>query len=760
MRFHVVYRNAVNGKVEPIAMERIENAPRVKLPNQAKIAVVDKKTGKIVEKVIVTEVDGDVVVTAEQDGVRESVVIDEGQARGVALLGAAAANEIAADITLGALTTEGGSSAALYIAGGIAAVGGGAAFAIASDKQPPAFLYGASDLTIAENSPAGSQIYVAQAADNKGKVTYSLKSGGDAGLVIDPTSGRVTLSGTPDYETKSSYNFTVVATDSSGNTSEQTVTVAVANVDERGPTITSAATGPTIRENSGAGQVVYTAAATDNDFVAPASANSVTYSLKPGSDAGLSINPQTGRVTLSGNPNYEAKSSYSFTIVATDAVGHVTEKAVTFNIGDADEVGPTITSAGTAATIAENSGAGQAVYTAAGTDTNFVAPATANSITWSLKSAGDAAAFSINAETGVVTLVGNPNYETKSSYNFTVVGTDAAGNPTEKAVTLNVGNLDEVGPTITSASTATTIAENSGAGQAVYTAAGTDTDFNAPATANSITWSLKPVDDAAAFSINTETGIVTLLGNPDHETKSSYSFTVIGTDAAGNPTEKGVTLDISDVSEVSGPQTVFVLAEGFGHFVDGGDGIFNVLDPNDLSVSLGDDIRYSTTPGNAGYVDFANSAVTVKVLGLPDMRPLDISGFGADDHVEIFLSTMQDAFGTYDAGSVNFGNLYWSAFLSSSSAYLNPGDPQYHLVGMSDFQGLRAIDASSRRSLGLGLFDQSGMHGLFLGYFSGQVNLTPRYDAFGPILLWNSTVTTNITQSQVEVHWPNIIFPT
>lgn len=385
MRFHVVYRNAVNGKVEPISMEPIANVPHVKLPTQAKIVVVDKKTGKIVEKVAVTEVDGNVVVTAEQDGVRESVVIDDGQARGVTLLGGSAANEMAADLSLDALASEGGSSAALYIAGGVAAVGGGAAFAASSDKQAPTFSYGPHDVTIAENSPAGSQVYVAQAVDNKGKVTYSLKSGGDAGLVIDPTSGRVTLSGSPDYETKNSYNFTVVATDPSGNSSEQAVTVAVSNVDERAPTITSAATGATIRENTGAGQVVYTATATDNDFAAPATANSVTYSLKPGSDAGLSIDARTGQVTLSGNPDYETKSSYSFIVIATDAVGHTTEKAVTFNVSDADEVGPTITSASTATTVVENSGAGQVVYTAAGVDTDFHAPATANSITWSLK---------------------------------------------------------------------------------------------------------------------------------------------------------------------------------------------------------------------------------------------------------------------------------------------------------------------------------------------------------------------------------------
>src|SRR5690606_38087551 len=102
---------------------------------------------------------------------------------------------------------------------------------------------------------------------------------------------------------------------------------------------------------SGAGQVIYTAAATDTadgDDVTDTSA-ALSYSLKAVADhALLSIDATTGEVTLTADPNHETQASYSFTIVATDMEGNFSEQAVTLNINDLDEVAPTITSGGTA----------------------------------------------------------------------------------------------------------------------------------------------------------------------------------------------------------------------------------------------------------------------------------------------------------------------------------------------------------------------------------------------------------------------------
>ncbi|MFN9909241.1 MAG: cadherin repeat domain-containing protein, partial [bacterium] len=90
--------------------------------------------------------------------------------------------------------------------------------------------------------------------DSGDTASYSIKSGvGDDTLVsIDSTTGDVTLNSAADYETQSSYTFTVVVTDSGTLTGELSVTVSVTDVNEA-PVITSGSSGSVAE-----GTLVYT----------------------------------------------------------------------------------------------------------------------------------------------------------------------------------------------------------------------------------------------------------------------------------------------------------------------------------------------------------------------------------------------------------------------------------------------------------------------------------------------------------------------
>ena len=189
-----------------------------------------------------------------------------------------------------------------------------------------------------------------------------------------------------------------------------------------------------IDENNNQGVFAFTASDRQNTVIA--------WSIKSGvGDASMvSINGTTGEARLIAAPNFEAKSSYSFVVVAADAVGNTRDIPYTITVRNLDEQAPTITSLGTGS-IAENEPTTTVAYTVTSTDT---ADISTGSTAYSLKAGvGDASAFTIDSSKGDVRLLASANFEAKSSYQITVVAKDAANNSSEKAVAISVKDVNE-----------------------------------------------------------------------------------------------------------------------------------------------------------------------------------------------------------------------------------------------------------------------------------------------------------------------------
>jgi hypothetical protein len=531
------------------------------------------------------------------------------------------------------------------------------------DEVAPTITSSDAANAIDENSGAGQVVYTATAndsADTSDGFIFSLADGSDAALTIDSASGEVTLATDPDHETQSQYSFSFIATDAAGNASDaQSVTLDINDLDDAAPAITSGAIAVAIDENSGAGQVVYTATA--DDSADDVSDTPITYSLEEGSDTALSINSETGEVTLTTNPDHEAQSQYSFAVIATDSAGNVSNaQSVSLEINDLDDAAPIIISGDTAVAINENSGAGQVIYTATSNDSADNISDTP--ITYSLAQDSDTA-VSIDPVTGDVTLTDNPDHEAQSQYSFAVIATDAAGNASEaQSVTLNINDLDDAAPSITSGATAVAIDENTGAGQVVYTATADDSGDDVADTP--IIYSLAEGSDTA-LSIDSATGSVTLNANPDHEVQSQYSFAVIATDNAGNISEaQPVTLDINDLDDaapaITSGATAIAIDEnsGAGQVIytatadDSADDVSDIpityslaegsdtalsIDPDTGDITLTDNPDHETqsqysfaviATDNAGNASAAQ-AVTLDINNLDEVAPTITSGDSA-----------------------------------------------------------------------------------------------------------------------------------
>ena len=115
----------------------------------------------------------------------------------------------------------------------------------------------------------------------------------------------------PDYETDQR-NYTITVTSSDGtNTSDQTITVTIDDVNDNAPVFTSSAA-VTIEENKTA---VTTLTTTDAD-----TNPTVTYSITGGADASSFAVTEAGVLTISGTDYESGKTSYEVIVTANDGL--------------------------------------------------------------------------------------------------------------------------------------------------------------------------------------------------------------------------------------------------------------------------------------------------------------------------------------------------------------------------------------------------------------------------------------------------------
>ena len=228
--------------------------------------------------------------------------------------------------------------------------------------------------TVAENSSAGTIVGALSNFDPDAgdTATYS---------IVNPTGAfgisgnNLVVAGVLDYESGASQQVTVRVTDSGGLTYDEVFNIGITDANDA-PAVTSGATG-SVAENAATSTVVYQATAADPDATAPN--NAITWSLT-GTDAPAFSIDGGGNVRLNSSADYEAKSSYSINVVATDGGNLSSSLAVTVNVSDANDA-PTVTSGGIGS-VAENAAAGAAVYQATASDPDGTAPN--NTISWSL----------------------------------------------------------------------------------------------------------------------------------------------------------------------------------------------------------------------------------------------------------------------------------------------------------------------------------------------------------------------------------------
>ncbi len=452
------------------------------------------------------------------------------------------------------------------------------------DEAPPVVPSG-QIINYAENHAIGTVVGVVgsvSATDDIGVTGYQIVGGTGAAYYSIDANGQITLTNAAanNFEGASnSFTLNIQASDAAGNTTTQTVTLNVTNVDEAPPVVPS---GQVINyaENHAIGTVVGvvgSVSATDDIGV-------TGYQIVGGTGAAYYSIDANGQITLTNAAanNFEgASNSFTLNIQASDAAGNTTTQTVTLNVTNVDEAPPVVPS-GQVINYAENHAIGTVVGSVSATDDIGVTG-------YQIVGGTGAAYYSIDAN-GQITLTNAAanNFEGASnSFTLNIQASDAAGNTTTQTVTLNVTNVDEAPPVVPSGQVIN-YAENHAIGTVVGSVSAAD-DIGVTS------YQIVGGTGAAYYSIDAN-GQITLTNataNNFEGVSNSFTLNIQASDAAGNATIQTVTLNVTNVDEA--PTSILLSNNIVAENAEGAViAILSAIDPdaNDSHTYTVDDVRF------------------------------------------------------------------------------------------------------------------------------------------------------------------------
>ncbi|MDB3966049.1 hypothetical protein N9401_07700, partial [Amylibacter sp.] len=359
----------------------------------------------------------------------------------------------------------------------------------------------------------------------------------------------------------------------------------------------------------------------------------------------FSINQSTGELSMKAQPDYDAKASYTLTILSTDAGGKTFSKSFTVAVTENEKPVITVSSL---TSIAENS-TNALVATVVGTD------AEDGTLTVTLSGNGrDDAKFEI--VDGKLRIKTSADYETQDTYQVQLKVTDDAGVAVLKNLEFGVTDVAEAisGFVVDGYVAGATIFQDLDndnvldSGEAYTTTSATGA-FTLTGIVASKTAPLKMI---SGFDIGTNQAIVTSLGVPTNITGTAVA-SPIATIAATNQANN------SDVS--------------LTHVVDRVATYFNISETSQANINiLNDDPITKLTDSSSDVVSAAKDVFEANqfIMGLTHIS--EKAGKYLADQIDTAIQNAGDnSYGTYAGGSVSaYEKLGADAFLDTAGSHV------------------------------------------------------------------------------------------
>uniref|UniRef100_A0A3Q3FBD3 FAT atypical cadherin 3b n=1 Tax=Labrus bergylta TaxID=56723 RepID=A0A3Q3FBD3_9LABR len=401
-----------------------------------------------------------------------------------------------------------------------------------------------------EDIPVNKGIVTVAATDadsgSSAEIQYSLFGIGVEDFYMDANTGELRTATAMDREMTPSYKLIAQATDGGGLFCRSDISLKVLDVNDNAPTFSSPYYLASVYENAAPKALLTRLQASDPD---EGLNRTVIYSLVNSVGEFFSIDPVSGMVILERPLDRESQDSYRVRVQATDQAGQQgalsSQVDLTILVLDVNDNDPVFQRRDYGVTVPEDVAVGTDVLRILATSADIGPNA---EITYSIRSGNELGKFSIDVNTGSISVADDLDFEVCKDYYLTVEAWDNGDPPLSTAtmVTIELMDVNDNAPAFNQDIYNVLVSED-----ASVLAEDLDSQVN-----GRITYSILNGDRSNHFWIDPVTGVLKVNKRLDRELVSRYSLSVQAFDSGSPAMSSTVTLNI-DISDVNDNPPVF-----------------------------------------------------------------------------------------------------------------------------------------------------------------------------------------------------------
>lgn len=531
------------------------------------------------------------------------------------------------------------------------------------NDNPPRFVNNSFFVNVPEKQPVGSVVTTVTAKDidagNNGRVRYTIDQGnGGKVFEINATSGVITLRKPLDFERRSKYQLRIVARDQGQNSQSSFlyVTVYVLDSNDNRPTFDRNPVTVQLREGVPINYNVTTIKAHDYDSGQNSWIRYSVDSQSPG-PAKFKVDPSTGTVQTIGEIDRESVDEYTLNIRATDQAFTESERlsstiTVFIIVDDVNDNKPAFVSPDYTF-VMEDEPFGYPVITITAIDQDLGSNGRVKYRIVQGGSRDSFGKFSLEADTGLLRLQGELDYETTHKYVLNISATDEGSPPQSsyQLLTIYLVDVNDNAPQFRPSLFFGNVSENEPVGTPVMKISANDLDSGSN---GALTYSIPRGKVLPKFAINGSSGVIYTNSTLDREKKDKYQLTVYATDNAF-PFRVGTcavtirVLDKNDQAPIFKPARLNLTVSE-----NQAPSVFHTLTAQDPDIGENGRVRYVVKSGNEdnrfSIGEFSGALSTTARLNREEKARYDLE-IEASDLTSPFYNTT--AYVTVFVGDIN-----------------------------------------------------------------------------------------------------------